>query len=174
MTNLSPAQEEMLANVGETYEEVARQIQATEDDYAYALYNLKTPVRDAVEHARNNGVPMNRIAPLCGNMYAQKLNRWLSIDPGVLIRRATGEVRVTPTVREEVKEIIEHIETVTRNPQTGVFTVQYDGQTHKVQAYGPDEEAWASPEDTTPPEVYELIKDKHPGFVVVEDVEDFE
>ena len=171
MTILDDKQEQLLQAVKSVYEDVVPVLKKMEEDYEFAVYRAKKPIRDAVDAATNGKVPMSRIVSDATDFtYPQKLRAWLRPSDSLMERMIESDV---PQQAAEVyAEDIESIRTVSRDPNTGEFSVSYQGHDFKVAAMGPDEEPWASADPDIPQGVYELIESKYPGFVVLDDDDD--
>lgn len=169
MTKLNDVQQQLLDGVRTAFDDVAPVLKKMRDDYEYAVYRAKKPVRDAVVAAQEGTVPMARIVGDATDLrYAQKLKAWLQPAESVIDRvMEGGDAQLAAT--EAYAEDIEAIESVTRHPSTGKFTVAYKGSEYTVSAMGPDEESWAAVEEGIPPGVYDLISERYPGFVVLDD-----
>lgn len=168
MTNLNDRQEQLLETVRVTYNDVLPVLKKMEEDYEYAVYRAKKPIRDAVDAALEGRVPMARIVNDATDLgYAQKLKIWLRPSDD-LVKRFEGQDVPVQAV-EAYTEDIESIETVSRNPNTGEFKVMFGGDEYIVPAMGPDEEPWASEDPSVPEGVYQLIEKKYPGFVALGD-----
>lgn len=171
MTILNEKQEQLLETVKTTYADVVPVLKKMEEDYEYAVYRAKKPIRDAVDAALEGKVPMSRIVSEATDFtYPQKLRTWLR--PSDELTNRLIENDVPQQAAEAYTEDIESIRTVSRDPSTGEFSVTYQGHDFKVAAMGPDEEPWASKEPDIPVGVYELIESKYPGFVVLEEEDD--
>ena len=172
MTNLNDVQEQLLDAVKVAYADVIPVLKKMQDDYEYAVYRAKKPIRDAVSAAQDGRVPMARIVEDATDLrYAQKLKAWLQPSDSVVERvMEGGDVQLQAA--EIYTEDIESIETVSRHPSTGVFTVAYKGDDYEVSAMGPDSEPWASRVESVPQGVYDLIQSRYPGFVILEDDDD--
>lgn len=172
MTRLNDTQEQLLASVKIAYEDVTPVLKQMRDDYEYAVYRAKKAIRDAVVAAQEGGVPMSRIVTEATDLkYGQKLKAWLQPDESVIDRvMAGGDARLAAS--DTYEEELESIETVTRHPSTGKFNVTYKGNSYVVSAMGPDEDCWGAPEEGVPMGAYELITDRFPGFVLLEDDDD--
>lgn len=169
MTLLNDEQEQLLNTVKVAYEDILPVLRRMEDEYEHAVYRAKKPIRDAVAAAQEGRVPMARIVEDATDLrYAQKLKAWLLPPEGVVERAMDGSAALveTPSIYAEA---IESIETVSRNPKTGVFSVDLLGSEYLVPAMGPDAEPWAEREAGVPQEVYDLIKERYPGFVTLEE-----
>lgn len=169
MTNLNDRQEQLLETVRTTYDDVLPVLKRMQEDFEYATYRAKKPIRDAVDAALEGKVPMARIVNDATDLgYAQKLKVWLRPSDD-LVKRLTEDTDVPIQATETYAEDIESIETVSRNPNNGEFRVMYGGEVYTVAAMGPDEEPWASTDGAVPQGAYDLISKKYPGFVVLED-----
>ena len=171
MAILDDKQEQLLQAVKAVYEDVVPVLKKMEEDYEYAVYRAKKPIRDAVEAATEGRVPMARIVSDATNFtYPQKLRLWLRPSDELMERMV--ETDVPQQAAEIYTEDIESIRTVSRDPSTGEFSVTYQGHDFRVAAMGPDEEPWASKEPDIPVGVYELIESKYPGFVALDEEDD--
>lgn len=171
MTKLNDTQERILQGVKDTFADILPVLQKMEEDYEYAVYRAKKPLRESVDDALANGVPLKRIAEdAAGFAYPQKLKLWLRPSDALMERLAGGDV-VLQTA-DTFTEDIESIESVTRDPKTGVFHVTHRGGEYKVPALGPDEEPWSSREQSVPQAVYDLIAAKYPSYVVLDEEDD--
>lgn len=165
MTVLNDRQTQLLETVKTTYDDVLPVLKKMEEDYEYAIYRAKKPIRDAVDAALDGSVPMARIVNDATDLgYAQKLKVWLRPSDD-LVRRFEGK-DVTLQATEAYAEDIESIVTVSRTPD-GVFNVMYEGEQYKITAMGPDTEPWATKEPQVPQGVYDLITTRYPGFVAM-------
>lgn len=168
MTILNENQEQMLVSVRTTYDDVLPVLMQMRDEYEYAVYLAKKPIRDVVEAAQEAGVPMARIVADGTDMqYAQKLKNWLQPTESVINRIMGGDAPISAV--DTYSAVMESIETVTRNPSDGKFNVTYNGQEYTVPALGPDSEPWATEDAALPRGVYDLITERYPGFVVIGD-----
>lgn len=171
MTILNDKQVQLLETVRTTYNDVIPVLKKMEDDYEYAVYRAKKPIRDAVDAATDGGVPLSRIVSEATDLtYPQKLRIWLRPSDDLLDRLVGDDVPLQAS--ETYAENIESIETVSRSPHTGAFTATYGGSDYTVPAMGPDAEPWATREEDIPEGVYELIATKFPGFVVLDEDDD--
>lgn len=171
MTILNEEQEQLLNTVKVAYEDILPVLRRMEDEYEHAVYRAKKSIRDAVAAAQDGRVPMARIVEDATDMrYAQKLKSWL-LPPEAVVGRAMDESAAQVETPSIYAEAIESIETVSRNPKTGVFSVVYNDNEYTVTAMGPDAEPWAEREADVPQEVYDLIQGRFPGFVVLEEDE---
>lgn len=171
MTILNEAQEQLLASVKTAYDDVTPVLKEMRDEYEFAVYRAKKAIRDAVVAAQDAGVPMSRIVAEATDMkYGQRLKAWLQPAECVVDRVMAGGAVLENT--ETYAEELNSIETVTRHPSTGKFKVTYDGSDYEVSAMGPDADCWGAQEPGVPEEVYELIKNRFPGFVLLEDDEE--
>lgn len=171
MTILNEQQEQLLETVKTTYDDVVPVLKRMEEDYEYAVYRAKKPIRDAVDAALDGKVPMSRIVSEATDFnYPQKMRTWLRPSDELMDRLIENDVpqQAVDTYAED----IESIRTVSRDPSNGEFSVLYQGHDYKVAAMGPDEEPWASLEPGIPQGVYDLIQSKYPGFVALDDEED--
>lgn len=168
MTILNEHQQQLLEAVKTTYADVVPVLKKMEEDYEYAVYRAKKPIRDAVDAALEGKVPLSRIVSEATDFtYPQKLRTWLRPSDELTDRLIENDVPQQAV--DMYAEDIESIRTVSRDPSTGEFSVVYQGQDFKVAAMGPDEEPWASADPDIPQGVYELIASKYPGFVVLDD-----
>lgn len=170
MTNLTKAQESLLEGVRKTYEDVTPILTRLQEEYEYADYRAKRPLRDAIDVAREAGVPMSRIVKEATEFtYPQALTRWLEPAPSVQDRLSAPKTEEPQPETETFAEELEDIRTVVRDGSTGIFKVNYKGFDYEVRAIGPDEEPWTTREEDVPSGVYELIESEYPGFVVLEE-----
>ncbi len=167
MTKLNDTQERVLQAVKATFADTRPVLQKMEEDYEYAVYRAKKPLREAVEDALENGVPLKRLAlEAAGFKYPQKLKLWLEPSEE-LLARLSGDVVLQTS--DQFADDVESIKTVVRNPKTGEFEVTYKGEFFSVSALGPDAEPWSSRDTTVPQGVYDLITDEYPAYVVLEE-----
>ena len=172
MTNLNDVQEQLLDAVKVAYADVIPVLKKMQDDYEYAVYRAKKPIRDAVAAAQEGRGPMARIVEDATDLrYSQKLKAWLQ-PPESVVERVMEGGDVQLQAAEIYTEDIESIESVSRHPATGVFTVAYKGNDYEVSAMGPDSEPWAALDPSVPHGVYELIQLRYPGFVTLDDDDD--
>lgn len=168
MTILNEQQEQLLEVVKTTYADVVPVLNKMEEDYEYAVYRAKKPIRDAVDLALEGKVPLSRIVSDATDFkYPQKMRNWLRPSDNLLDRLVDTDV--TQQAVEAYTEDIESIRTVSRDPSTGEFLVVYQGRDYTVSAMGSDVEPWATVEPDIPQGVYDLITSKYPGFVALED-----
>ena len=62
MTKLNDIQERSLQGAVDTFNSILPVLQKMEEDYEYAIYRAKKPLRDVVDEALANGVPLKRLA----------------------------------------------------------------------------------------------------------------
>lgn len=166
MTILDDDQLRMLKTVRERYQDVQPTLDRLQLEYQLAVYKAKRPVQDAVDEAMESGIPLSKIAmDAVGFSYPQKLRRWLEPDPELAVKLAGGDTVLHAA--ETFEDEVDTIESVTRSPQDGSFSVVYKGDTYTVSAIGPDTEPWSTREEGIPQGVYNLIVSKYPGFVVL-------
>lgn len=171
MTILNDTQEQLLTAVRNAYDDVTPILRNMHEDYEVSVYRAKKPIRDAVESATTGGVPLSRIVSEATDLkYPQRLKAWLRPSDVVVDRLITGDVQMeaTDTYAEEINKI----ETVSRDPSNGKFTVVYLGSEYTVAALGPDSEPWATEDENIPKGVYTLIEKRYPGFAVIGDDDD--
>lgn len=174
MTRLNDNQINKINRVKELFERITPTIEAMTYEYEYAVYVTKQPVIEAIKEAHEDaGVPMSRIVEALSMGYPRKLQDWMSPTEGVY-RKLEGPAKVETTVPEEdipeqYKEVIDEVESVTRDSSTGVFEVLYKNKTYQIPAFGSDAEPWASRQNNVPEEVYELITKSFPSFVVLDE-----
>lgn len=171
MTVLTDGQQQLLDSVREVYQGITPVIVRMETDYEQALYRAKKPVRDAIDLALDNGVPMARIVNEATDLgYPLKLKQWLAAPESLA---DPDDVEDVPEQAVEIyAEDIESIRTVTRDPRNGEFLVVFQGMDFKVPAMGPDSEPWAVADSEIPQGVYDLVTEKYPGFVVLGEDDD--
>lgn len=168
MTKLNDIQERSLQGAVDTFNSILPVLQKMEEDYEYAIYRAKKPLRDVVDEALANGVPLKRLAEdAAGFMYPQKLKAWLRPSDALVDRLSGGDIALQTA--EAFITDIESIESVIRNPKTGEFDVSYKGESYVIPSMGPDEEPWCTEDPSVPAAVYHLISDKYPGFVALGD-----
>lgn len=171
MTKLNDEQQGMVEAMRQLHEDLAPVLERMEDEYQYAMHLAKQPLRDAVEEAKAAGVPMSAITESgFGYGYPAKLMKWLYLDDETLVRleRKHEDVKLSAKLTEHVNSV----ESVIRDPKSGVFTVLYNSGEYKVSAIGSDNESWATWESHIPQGVYDLIAEKFPGFVVYKEDEE--
>ena len=167
MTKLNDTQERVLQSVKAAFADTLPVLQKMEEDYEYAVYRAKKPLREAVEDALENGVPLKRLSlEAAGFKYPQKLKLWLEPSEELLARLNSD---VTLQTSDQFADDVESIKTVVRNPKTGEFEVTYKGEFFSVSALGPDSEPWSSRDTTVPQGVYDLITEEYPAYVVLEE-----
>ena len=97
MTKLNDTQERVLQAVKATFADTLPVLQKMEEDYEYAVYRAKKPLREAVEDALENGVPLKRLAlDAAGFKYPQELKLWLEPSGTTRTtewRRGTTDIR---------------------------------------------------------------------------------
>lgn len=166
MTILNETQEQLIVSVRANYDALSPVLAKMQEEYEYAVYRAKKPLRDAVDAAQEGGVPMSRIVSEGTDMrYAQKMKAWLLPAECVIERVLDGDV--TTAANDTYTEVLETLTTVTRNASDGKFNVIYNGSQYDVAALGPDSDPWATEDSSIPPQVYELITEAYPGFVVL-------
>lgn len=170
MVLLNNKQEELIAEAVEALNTVTPVLVKLEEDYLYAVYVAKKKLRDVVDEVRDSGVPQRRISAALGFDYPQKMLKFLE-PPSEITSRIEDE-DITLLNKDNMHEGIEDLESVVRDYSTGVVTAIYMGKTYKVQALGPDDEMWATSEPGIPQGVYELIEQKFPAFVTLDEEED--
>lgn len=171
MANLNERQQRLLDAVRETNEQVAPVLQELEDDYQFALYQAKAPVREAILAAEDAGVPFSRIMKDgVGFTYPGKLRAWIQAPEAVVKRIMGSKLGAEPTT--EFDTTVRKVGAVVRDPSTGEFSVSYLGDTYKVPSYGPAQECWSSADPEVPQGAYDLIQREYPSWVLLEDEED--
>ena len=170
MTNLDDAQQALLDEVGKAYEAVKPALKKMRTDYEYAAHQAKNLVREAVEAAVGGGVPMSRITTEGTDFkYPQKFKAWLQPHEMVIEAMMDNTQIIDTTV---YADDIKSISLVTRDPSTGVFSVDFNGETFHVHALGSDREPWTTLDENIPEEVYAMISEDYPKFIVLEDDDD--
>lgn len=167
MANLNEKQKRLLENVRETYEQIRPQLTRLEEDYLFADFRAKAPVRDAIAAAEEAGVPLKRITEEgMGFTYPAKLRAWMQAPDAVVRRLMSGNVVEAASAAFE--EVVDTIRTVTRDNTTGVFTVVYLGEEYNVPSFGPTDESWSTADPSVPQGVYDLIQSEYPTWVLLE------
>lgn len=171
MTRMNSTQEALLDAVKTTYRELMPVLQKLEDDYEFAVYTAKRGLRDAIDSATAGGVPMRRITEDgTGFQYPQKLKNFLRPSDRLAHRLVAGE---TGGLEESIfTETVESIEGVTRDPNTGDFTVFHKGDSYKVKSFGSGADIFSVRDSNVPDEVYAVIGEHHSGYVVMDDDEE--
>ena len=172
MTLITDAQKKLVANIEREYMQAETKVRKLTDDYEYAVYLAKQGLRQAVAEAREQGVPMRRIASDgMGSQYPQQVDRYLSYPHSVTIRLAAAQRREEPeqVIPDEFEPEAPVLYSVYRHDETGTFSVIWEGKNYEVRSFGPDSEAWTSREEDIPQQVYDLIIEKYPSFVVLDE-----
>ena len=171
MAKLNDKQARLLASVRETRAQVDESLAKLEDDYIYADFRAKSPVRDAVQAALDAGVPYKRIAEEgMGFTYPAKLRAFLQA-PDAVVRRLMDANPVVQAV-ETFEDTVEQVKSVTRDGGTGEITVVYKGLTYTVPSFGPAGEFWSSAVAEVPQAVYDLIQAEFPQWELLEEEEE--
>lgn len=170
MTNIDDGRGSLIRTVKDAYTSVQPALEQLLEDYEYAVYRAKKPVRDAVEAAVEAGIPMKKIvAEATDFSYQQKLTRWLAPPPTVAEKFEDEDEVFQAT--EQMKDTVDAVVTVARDERTGVVKVWHGTKTYEVTAIGPDSSLWAERDPSVPNKVYELILERYPDFVLLEDEE---
>jgi hypothetical protein len=168
MTSRTPVQERMVQNIVELHEKVQPVLKRLREDFEQAEYIAKHAVREAVAAAQGVGVPFSHIAKEgLGMGYSTKAKDWLAPPRSVTVDEAETATKVV--VDAPTGTVSLSVDTVVRDPKTGVYVVTYDGTTYSVAAVGPDTEPWSSAAHDVPQAVYDLIKKHNPNWVLLED-----
>lgn len=166
MTKLDDTQERDLETIRQLFQANLPVLEKLRQEYEYAVYRAKKPIVDAIEEAREDGIPMRRITEISGLFkYPQQLEKWMAPDETVIARLEEGGQAAE--VAETFSDQLDNAETVTRDARTGVISVHHFGTVYEVPAYGSEYDIWTPEDPEIPVEVYELIKDKFPGFVAL-------
>lgn len=168
MTRMNNTQEALLDAVKAANRELMPVLQKLEDDYEFAVYTAKRGLRDAIDSASAGGVPMRRITEDgTGFQYPQKLKNFLRPSDRLAHRLVAGE---TGGLEESIfTETVETIEGVNRDPNTGDFTVFLRGHSYVVKSFGSGADIFSVRDQDIPNEVYTLIGEHNPGYVVMEE-----
>lgn len=168
MTRMNNTQEALLDAVKAANRELMPVLQKLEDDYEFAVYTAKRGLRDAIDNATAGGVPMRRITEDgTGFQYPQKLKNFLRPSDRLAHRLVAGE---TGGLEESIfTETVETIEGVNRDPNTGDFTVFLRGHSYVVKSFGSGADIFSVRDQDIPDEVYTLIGEHNPGYVVMEE-----
>lgn len=167
MTKLNDRQERLLQNVAQTRDQVQPNLDRLQEEYELADYRAKSPVRDAIETAQEEGVPFRRIQEVMGFSYPEKLKNWMRLPDSATKRLLAGDVPAQAS--KTFVEVIDSVKTVVRDSHSGVFTVHYNGHPYQVASSGPNEEAWSSADPAIPQGVYDLIKKEFPTWELLEE-----
>lgn len=171
MAKLSERQQRLLDTVKETRSQIEGPLRTLADDYEYAEFRAKAPVRDAIEEAEKGGVPIKRITEEgMGFTYPAKLRAWVQAPESVVRRLMQGTFSAPLNVGFE--EVVASVTAVSRDDSTGRFSVMLDGVQHTVDSYGPPSEPWSEPNSAIPQSVYDLIKKEFPQWELIEDEEE--
>lgn len=170
MTNLNEVQERLLASVAEVNAQIKPDLDRITEAYELAIYRAKTPVRDAVQAAREGKVPMNRILrDGMGMSYPGQYRQW-NEPPAALVQvTATPAAAPTVVVENDFAEAALGVNTVVRNSANGIITVNYAGQEYQIASMGSAEDIWSSADPAVPQVVYDLIQERFPAWELLED-----
>lgn len=178
MVTLDGVQLALLKAVSEEFQKLEEPLGQLQTKFRVTEYNLKRNAIQAIENAREANVPLARILKETGSItYPAALERWM--DKPEELETVTVEEGVTlpegfsmeTTAPKEVGSDTE-THTVLRNHRTGMLTVLTGGKEYEVLAMGPETDLWAARKEDIPQEVYDLIKETYPSFVVLDDDED--
>lgn len=178
MVTLDGGQLALLEEVAKAYRDLEDPLKELQKRYRITEFRMKRKVIQAIENARGAKVPVARILKELGEVnYPAALERWMTPPEGLEAGPGEAEAELTDDDAEEALSAVEALaqrETppVVRDVRTGMLTVLWDGKDYKVLAMGPESDLWATREDDTPQEVYDLIKQTYPSFVVLEDDDD--
>lgn len=177
MVTLDGGQLALLEEVAKAYRDLEDPLKELQKRYRITEFRMKRKVIQAVENARDAKVPLARILKEMGEVnYPAALERWMAPPEGLEAEPVEAETEFTDDAVEALNavEALAYRETppVVRDVRTGMLTVLWDEKEYKVLAMGPESDLWASREDGTPQEVYDLIKQTYPSFVVLEDDDD--
>ena len=178
MVTLDGGQLALLDEVAKAYRDLEEPLKELQKRYRITEFRMKRKVIQAVENARDAKVPLARILKEMGEVnYPAALERWMTPPEGMEPGLEEVEAGFTDDDAEEALNAVEalaHRETppVVRDARTGMLTVLWDEREYKVLAMGPESDLWASREDGTAQEVYDLIKQTYPSFVVLDDDDD--
>lgn len=177
MVTLDGGQLALLEEVAKAYRDLEDPLKELQKRYRITEFRMKRKVIQAIENARGAKVPVARILKEMGEVnYPAALERWMTPPEGMEAEPVEAETEFTDDAVEALNavEALAHRETppVVRDARTGMLTVLWDEKEYKVLAMGPESDLWASREDGTPQEVYDLIKQTYPSFVVLDDDDD--
>ena len=178
MVTLNGVQLALLKAVSEEFQKLEEPLGQLQAKFRVTEYNMKRNVIQAIENAREAKVPLARILKETGSVtYPAALERWMTKPEELETVTAEREVALSegfteqPAVAEEAGSDTE-TQVVLRNHRTGMLTVLTDGKEYEVLAMGPETDLWAARKEDIPQEVYDLIKETYPSFVVLDDDED--